>query len=112
MNWIKVGAFVFYFSFSIAQFPPTPENITTVNSRFHPGVKISYKKDPGICETSPGVNSYAGYVHLPANELNESFEDQSYPINTFFWFFEARNDPHNAPLTIWLNGGPGILVPL
>ncbi|KAH6847317.1 Alpha/Beta hydrolase protein [Chaetomium sp. MPI-CAGE-AT-0009] len=71
-----------------AQFPPRREGIT-----------------PGICETTPGVKSYSGYVHLPPNFLEDG--DQDYPINTFFWFFEARKDPANAPLAIWLNGGPG-----
>jgi hypothetical protein len=32
---------------------------------------------------------------------------QNYSINTFFWFTEARQNPETAPLTIWINGGPG-----
>ncbi|KAI0139215.1 putative lysosomal protective protein precursor [Pestalotiopsis sp. NC0098] len=90
-----------------AQFPPKPEGITLLKSKFHENVTISYK-EPGICETTPGVKSYSGYVHLPPGLLNEDTgEVQDYPINTFFWFFEARKDPQNAPLAIWLNGGPG-----
>ncbi|KAK4154409.1 Alpha/Beta hydrolase protein [Chaetomidium leptoderma] len=87
-----------------AQFPPKREGITVIQSKFHENVSISFK-EPGICETTPGVKSYSGYVHLPPNLLEH--EDQGYPINTFFWFFEARKDPANAPLAIWLNGGPG-----
>lgn len=46
-------------------------------------------------------------VHLPPNTLDDVDEYQNYTINTFFWFFESRNDPANAPLSIWMNGGPG-----
>jgi carboxypeptidase C (cathepsin A) len=89
------------------QLPPTPQGVTVLKSKFHENVTISFK-EPGICETTPGVKSYAGYVHLPAGYLNDvNGELQDYPINTFFWFFEARKDPENAPLAIWLNGGPG-----
>ncbi|KAK4250005.1 Alpha/Beta hydrolase protein [Corynascus novoguineensis] len=87
-----------------AQFPPAREGITVVQSKFHENVSISFK-EPGICETTPGVKSYSGYVHLPPNIIENA--DQDYPINIFFWFFEARKDPANAPLAIWLNGGPG-----
>ncbi|KAL9065795.1 MAG: hypothetical protein Q9157_007356 [Trypethelium eluteriae] len=62
---------------------------------------------PGICETTPGVKSYSGTVHLPAGTLGDLNEEQPYPINTAFWFFESRKDPQNAPLSIWMNGGPG-----
>ncbi|KAJ5177009.1 Carboxypeptidase S1 [Penicillium canariense] len=87
-------------------FPPTPEGLKVVDSKHEKGVKISYKQ-PGVCETTPGVRSYSGYVHLPPGTLNDVGVSQKYPINTFFWFFEARHDPKNAPLSIWMNGGPG-----
>lgn len=68
---------------------------------------LTNSSQPKICETTPGVKSYSGYVHLPPGTLNDLGLDQQYPINTFFWFFESRNDPRNAPLSIWMNGGPG-----
>ncbi|KAL4747104.1 hypothetical protein BDW72DRAFT_22979 [Aspergillus terricola var. indicus] len=87
-------------------FPPTPEGVKVIHSKHQKGVTISYK-EPEICETTPGVKSYSGYVHLPPGTLNDLGLDQQYPINSFFWFFESRNDPVNAPLSIWMNGGPG-----
>ncbi|EDN04076.1 hypothetical protein HCAG_01941 [Histoplasma mississippiense (nom. inval.)] len=60
-----------------------------------------------ICEVTPGIRAYAGYVHLPAGTLEDVGVYQNYSINTFFWFFEAREDPINAPIAIFLNGGPG-----
>lgn len=87
-------------------FPPKPSGVTTTDSRFNNGVKISYK-EPGICETTSGVKSFSGYVQLPANTLSDLGVDDPYTINTFFWFFESRKDPVNSPLSIWMNGGPG-----
>jgi len=57
-------------------------------------VTIRYK-NPGICETTPGVDSYSGYVDLSPD------------VHVFFWFFESRNSPSSDPFTLWLNGGPG-----
>jgi carboxypeptidase C (cathepsin A) len=101
-----LGALSLLGSAAAQYFPPTPSGVTTINSRFNNGVKLSYK-EPGICETTTGVKSFSGYVELPANTLSDLQELQNYTINTFFWFFESRKDPANSPLSIWINGGPG-----
>jgi len=75
-----------------------PANATDVKTITSPaGATIRYKEPgkAGVCETTDGVNSYSGYV-----DLDEK-------THMFFWFFEARNNPNEAPLTLWLNGGPG-----
>ncbi|CAN8100006.1 unnamed protein product [Discula destructiva] len=54
-----------------------------------------------ICETTPGVKSYSGYVSIPPTA------QQRFPQHLFFWFFEARSNPETAPLALWINGGPG-----
>lgn len=40
---------------------------------------------------------YAGYVDV----------DLKAGRSLFYYFVEAETDPHNKPLTLWLNGGPG-----
>ena len=103
-----------------SNFPPGPQGLTTIDSPAGGGVSISYKQvlrdrpptlspslillQADICETTPGVKSYSGYVHLPPN----ADEARPYNVNLFFWFFEARQNPQNAPLTLWLQGGPGV----
>lgn len=82
-------------SWTKRQLPNAPtgvQKIVTPNN-----VTIRYKEPgkEGICETTPGVRSYSGYV------------DTAPDAHTFFYFFEARHDPANAPITLWLNGGPG-----
>ncbi|KAH6675713.1 Alpha/Beta hydrolase protein [Halenospora varia] len=59
------------------------------------GATLDFVTNSGICETTPGVNQYSGYVNFGNNQSH------------WFWFFEARNKPNKAPLVLWLNGGPG-----
>lgn len=77
------------------QVPANATDVITIQSPT--GVQIRYTEPgkAGVCETTPGVGSYAGYVDLSPTS------------HTFFWFFEARHNPETAPLTLWLNGGPG-----
>lgn len=77
------------------QLPADPVGVKTITAPS--GAQIRYKQPglEGVCETTPGVNSYSGYVDLAPD------------AHTFFWFFEARHNPAEAPLTVWLNGGPG-----
>ncbi|CAM6105506.1 unnamed protein product [Calypogeia fissa] len=51
---------------------------------------------PGAPEI--GFGQYSGYVTI----------DEKAERALFYWFFEADvKDPQSAPLTLWLNGGPG-----
>ncbi|TFK34920.1 carboxypeptidase C [Crucibulum laeve] len=49
--------------------------------------------EPTLCDSS--VKQYSGYLDVA--------EDK----HLFFWFFESRSSPKDAPLVLWLNGGPG-----
>ena len=91
-------------SYAVAQFPPTPEGITTREVSSHPGVTISYKQTT-ICETT--AKAWAGYVHMPVSYLEDIEGDDPYNISLFFWYVEARENPQTAPLGIYLAGGPG-----
>lgn len=73
------------------------ENSTKITIHGHGDLQVRYREVPAsICETHPGVKSYAGYVDISADE------------HMFFWFFEARvPDPSSVPLTAWISGGPG-----
>ncbi|KAJ9666593.1 hypothetical protein H2201_003252 [Coniosporium apollinis] len=90
-----------------AQYPPPISNSTVIQSPINPNITISYKSpDPGTCKTVFDTQKqYTGYISLPPLTLVPI--QQNYSINTFFWFIEARQQPEIAPLTIWLNGGPG-----
>ena len=94
-------------SLSWAQFIPPPSNLTTVHSPVDGNITITFKSPSvGTCTTVfLNQKQYTGYVTLPPFTLAPIQQD--YAVNTFFWFIEARNNPSTAPLTIYINGGPG-----
>ncbi|KAJ5677420.1 Peptidase S10 serine carboxypeptidase [Penicillium maclennaniae] len=81
--------------FARRQLPSEPTGVKTIHTANNVTIRYKEPGKEGVCETTPGVKSYSGYVDL------------SPTAHTFFWFFEARHDPENAPITLWLNGGPG-----
>jgi hypothetical protein len=46
-------------------------------------------------------------VHLPSSILDGFGGTTTYNASMFFWYFESRKDPKNAPLSLYLGGGPG-----
>ncbi|KAH8881808.1 alpha/beta-hydrolase [Thozetella sp. PMI_491] len=88
-------------------FLPPPQDLITIMSQRWPGGSISYKQTT-ICETTPGVKAWSGYISMPGGLLNQLENvHNSFDSNLFFWYFESRNDPANAPTAIYLGGGPG-----
>ncbi|KAF2090517.1 hypothetical protein K490DRAFT_34644 [Saccharata proteae CBS 121410] len=75
--------------------PGNASDVTTIISPTNVTIRYKEPGKAGVCETTPGVNSYSGYIDIAPD------------MHTFFWFFESRRDPANDPITLWLNGGPG-----
>lgn len=76
---------------ALAQLPANVTDLKKID--VGDGRAVRYK-NPKLCETTEGVNSYSGFVDIA--------EDK----HMFFWFFETRGDKAKDPTTLWLNGGP------
>lgn len=67
--------------------PKDPEGVTTITSPQGASIRFKQPGKDGVCETKEGVDDYAGYI-----SLNEK-------TNMFFWFFEARENPSEKPVS-------------
>mmetsp|Transcript_6893 Transcript_6893/g.16426 ORF Transcript_6893/g.16426 Transcript_6893/m.16426 type:complete len:429 (-) Transcript_6893:195-1481(-) len=59
---------------------------------------------PSLASSGQGWGPYPGNQasgYVPVND------PQGNDGNIFYWFFEAENNSANAPLILWLTGGPG-----
>lgn len=109
---------------AVSQFIPPPTDLITTKGFLD--IPVRYKRVPtGICELDPDVKrynfpfatvSYSNFCNYTSSIHNflmpccsfSGYVDIAENEHSFFWFFEARNtDPKEAPLTVWINGGPG-----
>ncbi|KAF2126297.1 alpha/beta-hydrolase [Dothidotthia symphoricarpi CBS 119687] len=93
-------------AYSSANSTDEPEELHTIDSKIAPGATISYKQTH-ICETTPGVQAFSGYINLPSSLISDVGGAAEYNASIFYWYFESRKDPKNAPLSIYVGGGPG-----
>ncbi|KAJ7149436.1 serine carboxypeptidase [Mycena crocata] len=73
---------------------PTVKDESLTSFATTPGA-LRVVENSGVCETTPGVFQASGYGDLTATK------------SIFFWYFAARNNSAEAPLSLWFNGGPG-----
>jgi hypothetical protein len=87
------------------QLPVDPTGVQTLLTPSNVTIRYKQPGKEGICETTPGVNSYSGYIDLAPDahtcmsslQLSRDQRLQS-PV---FWFFESRNNPSTDPVTLW-----------
>lgn len=93
----------------LGQFPESTSdgNFTIVKSPVDGNITIRFKTPPkGTCATVfETQRQFTGYINIPPSTTGVGLTN--YSTNTFFWFIEARQLPEKAPLTIFINGGPG-----
>jgi hypothetical protein len=70
------------------QIPQDPEGVMTITSPQGASIRFKQPGKQGICETAEGVDDYAGYISLDEK------------TNMFFWFFEARENPTEKPVSV------------
>jgi hypothetical protein len=67
--------------------PKDPEGVMTITSPQGAEIRFKQPGKEGICETKEGVDDYSGYISLNPT------------TNMFFWFFEARENPSEKPVS-------------
>ena len=82
---------------------------TEFRSSIFDDTQLRYVPNSGVCETTPDVNQYSGYLDIGPNKSMVCY-NVSYTFSLelivwihgqWFWFFEAGHNPETAPFTLW-----------
>jgi len=78
------------------QQPLAPDGFQVYYSAASPGHAVRIKKqNDSLCDARS--NQYTGWLDFDTKHL-------------FFHYFESQRNPAGDPLTLWLNGGPGMCM--